>query len=295
MEAKNRQQAEKNRRGTKKGSRRSNAGFAEEFSDDDDDIEEIQPVRRKGIHVRVPLLLAKASNVKLTAKEKKIDELTKRANEVKSRFSISSYYTSQLKEATPEMLESMSMTVDPETGEVVKKTKKGTKKVGAAPKVKKEEEMILESEGSESEDDVIRDNRAAIKKKQEELKKLEEEKLKKSDEKPQRGRKPATKAIESSDDEPQKDTKNSSKEVDISKSESEDEDGYIPLAKRLKMKMKDENSIAMVDDLASTKSVVPASRKRKAPVKPKGEEQSKKRVRTKKEESASSDDSLFGF
>ena len=126
--------------------------------------------------------------VRMTAKEKKMDELTKRANEVKSRFSISSYYTSQLKEATPEMLASMAMTVDPETGEIVKKVKKTTKKeaktkveVKKEPVEPSEEPMVLESEGSEddsSEDDVIRDNRAAIQKKMEEKKKMEESKAK---------------------------------------------------------------------------------------------------------------------
>ena len=47
--------------------------------------------------------------MKLTAKEKKIDEITKRANEVKSRFSISSYYTSQVKEAPADLLESIKL------------------------------------------------------------------------------------------------------------------------------------------------------------------------------------------
>lgn len=49
-------------------------------------------------------------------------------NEVKSWFSIGSYYTSQSKEATPDMLESMQMTVDPKTGEVVKIRKTAAKK-----------------------------------------------------------------------------------------------------------------------------------------------------------------------
>ena len=100
--------------------------------------------------------------MKLTAKEKKIDEITKRANEVKSRFSISSYYTSQVKEAPADLLESMSMTVDPQTGEIVKITKRAkkqegegstTSKKGKATKVKKEDEMILESDSDDSDDD----------------------------------------------------------------------------------------------------------------------------------------------
>lgn len=264
--------------------------------------------------------IGKAPAVKLTGKEKKIDEITKRANEVKSRFSIGSYYTSQLKEATPEMLESMQMTVDPETGEVVKKRKTTTKKSetvkksettkkGKTAKKKEEEEMILESEGSDSEsDDVIRDNREAIRKKQMEMETVSETKSDKvapesnqmdvedeSDSEPKAKPKPKSKpkprASQKASQTVKEETVKKEEESDDGSSESEDH--YIPLTERLKMKMKDANRSTVVDDLVNTKSVVPASRKRKAPARK--TEEGKKRTRVKKEESDSSDDSLFGF
>lgn len=268
--------------------------------------------------------IGKAPAMKLTGKEKKIDEITKRANEVKSRFSIGSYYTSQLKEATPEMLESMQMTVDPETGEVVKKrkttTKKSetvkksetTKKGKTAKKKEEEEEMILESEGSDSEsDDVIRDNREAIRKKQMEMETVSETKSDKvapetnqmdiedeSDPEPKAKPKPKPKPKPKSKPKASQKASQTVKEESVKKEEesddsSESEDHYIPLTERLKMKMKDANRSTVVDDLVNTKSVVPASRKRKAPARK--TEEGKKRTRVKKEESDSSDDSLFGF
>ena len=72
-------------------------------------------------------------------------------------------------------------------------------------------------------------------------------------------------------------------------SESE-EDNYIPLAERLKMKMNNEEKSTIVDDLINTKSTVPASRKRKT-AGAKSEGAAKKR----KVKDDSSDDSLFGF
>ena len=79
-------------------------------------------------------------------------------------------------------------------------------------------------------------------------------------------------------------------------SDGSEEDTYVPLAERLKSMSKDDSKSKLVDELASTKSVVPATRKRKAPTKSKTtEEAPKKRVKTKKADSESSDDSLFGF
>ena len=132
-----------------------------------------------------------------------MSELQRKANEVQSRFSLSGYYKSQVKDPTPEMLAEMKSVVDPETGEVVKAKrtrrvakKDGEEKVGGEGGVrekekagektgektgekekakgrgrKRKEEMVLESDSesepveltdSESEDDVIRDNRAAL-------------------------------------------------------------------------------------------------------------------------------------
>ena len=70
-----------------------------------------------------------------------MDELTKKANEVKSRFSISSYYHSQVKDPTPEMLKQINAEIDPETGNVVKK--KRVKKE-AKTTVKKEKKAKAE-------------------------------------------------------------------------------------------------------------------------------------------------------
>lgn len=126
-------------------------------------------------------IVHKTPTVRLTAKEQAMTELQKKANEVQSRFSLSGYYKSQVKDPTPEMLADMKSTMDPETGEVVKvkKTRRVTvkKEEGTTSKSKsgrgkkaKQDEMTLESDNEseeleltdESEDDVIRDNRAAI-------------------------------------------------------------------------------------------------------------------------------------
>ena len=107
-----------------------------------------------------------------------MSELQRKANEVQSRFSLSGYYKSQVKDPTPEMLAEMKSVVDPETGEVVKAKrtrrvakKDGEEKVGGEGGVrekekagektgekekakgrgrKRKEEMVLESD-SESE------------------------------------------------------------------------------------------------------------------------------------------------
>ena len=86
-----------------------------------------------------------------------MDELTKKANEVKSRFSISSYYHSQEKDPTPEMLKQINAEIDPETGNVVKKkrVKKEAKTTEKKEKKTKGEEsdamieMELESDNEE--------------------------------------------------------------------------------------------------------------------------------------------------
>ena len=61
-----------------------------------------------------------------------MSELQRKANEVQSRFSLSGYYKSQVKDPTPEMLAEMKSVVDPETGEVVKakRTRRVAKKDG---------------------------------------------------------------------------------------------------------------------------------------------------------------------
>ena len=76
--------------------------------------------------------MRKAAGVRLTAKEQAMSELQRKANEVQSRFSLSGYYKSQVKDPTPEMLAEMKSVVDPETGEVVKakRTRRVAKKDG---------------------------------------------------------------------------------------------------------------------------------------------------------------------
>ena len=107
-----------------------------------------------------------------------MDELTKKANEVKSRFSISSYYHSQVKDPTPEMLKQINAEIDPETGNVVKKKRvkkeaKTTEKKEKKAKGEESDAMIemelesdneeeIELESDDDDDDVIRDNKAAI-------------------------------------------------------------------------------------------------------------------------------------
>lgn len=60
-----------------------------------------------------------------------MSELQRKANEVQSRFSLSGYYKSQVKDPTPEMLAEMKSVVDPETGEVkAKRTRRVAKKDG---------------------------------------------------------------------------------------------------------------------------------------------------------------------
>ena len=220
-EEKNRKRSAKNRRGGA-ASRRSDAGLYEELSDEDASSDDAAP-RRRG---------------KMTAKERKLTETTKRANEVTSRFSISDYYKPQVREPTAEMLKELKAMIDEETGDVVKvkrerktrsaastaateaadgteatdgKSKKSGKR-GRPRKTKKEKEeeeelsmllesykeeeeekelpMILESDREEeedeelSEDEVIRENRAAIaKRRQEEKEQREKEEREREKEK----------------------------------------------------------------------------------------------------------------
>ena len=232
----------------------------------------------------------KASAPRLTAKA--LDELTRRANEVKSRFSLSSYYQSQVKEPTAEMLKQSNAEIDPVTGDIVKKRRVKKEKVEKVEKVeKKEEEMVLESD-SDSDDDVIRDNKAAI------AARKEEEKVKAAPAPKKRATKKEKEESEEEKPAPKKRVAKEEKPKTIAKmeepameedSESE-EDNYIPLAERLKMKMNNEEKSTIVDDLINTKSTVPASRKRKT-AGAKSEGAAKKR----KVKYDSSDDSLFGF
>jgi DNA topoisomerase 2 len=83
-------------------------------------------------------------------------------------------------------------------------------------------------------------------------------------------------------------------------SDDSDEDTYIPLGERLKMKMQNDQRSSIVDELANTKSSVPASKRRR--VTKKTTEETKKpakkparKAAKKKDDSDDSDDSLFGF
>ena len=279
--------------------------------------------------------------MRLTAKEQAMTELQRKANEVQSRFSLSGYYKSQVKDPTPEMLADMKSAVDPETGEVVKvkktrrvgvKKEEGTtskSKTGRGKKTKLDE-MTLESDNEseeldltdESEDDVIRDNRAAIaaRKKQEQDaskdvgQKVPDESSKTSDQIAESGemptvtKKPTVKrqAVEADLDSQKKPTKTAGRKkatkskivdameeedkpttnVESAISEDSDEDSYVPLAQRLKMKMQDEKRSSIVDELASTKTTVPAAKKRRV---------TKKAVKKTLKDDSDSSDSLFGF
>ena len=251
-----------------------------------------------------------------------MDELTKKANEVKSRFSISSYYHSQVKDPTPEMLKQINAEIDPETGNVVKKkrVKKEAKTTEKGKKTKGEEsdvitEMELESDNekeieleSDYDDDVIRDNKAAIAaRKKEAEKKSESGEAKAAETKevaeanPKRA--PRKRAAKDAEEKPKRATKDAEekakKEVEPKPDEKDiipvvdsdsDDDHYVPLSERLKRKMDGDKRSSIVDDLINTKSTVPVSRKRKSPA-VKSDTAAKKR-KTKDE---SSDDSLFGF
>ena len=253
-----------------------------------------------------------------------MDELTKKANEVKSRFSISSYYHSQVKDPTPEMLKQINAEIDPETGNVVKKkrVKKEAKTTEKKEKKAKGEEsdamieMELESDNEEIElesddddDDVIRDNKAAIAARKKEAEKKSEsgetktaaETKEVAEAKPKRApRKRAAKDAEEKPKRAAKDTEEKAKkEVEPKPDEKEiipvedsdsDDDHYVPLSERLKRKMDGDKRSSIVDDLINTKSTVPVSRKRKSPA-AKSDTAAKKR----KAKDESSDDSLFGF
>ena len=303
----------------KPASRRSDAGLLEVMSDVDDFDDSVADPRKE----------------RMTAKEKAFDQLKQKTNDVTSRFSISDYYKSQLKEPTPEMLKELNAVVDEETGEVVR-VKKERKARGTSKKVnvKEEPSMILESDSeSDSEDDVIRDNRAAIAAKkmeedhepvQEDAVDLEEggemelesnepandESVKVTKKRAPAHRAPAkSKAMKqgvqtAQEEEPKKPaarkraqprkaaaSKESTKDLDNSAkngSEDSEEDGYVPLAERLKRSMKDDVHAENIDELANTKSTVP--RKRRAV---KRAEAPRKRSKVAKDSDSS--DSLFGF
>ena len=305
-----------------------------------------------------------------------MSELQRKANEVQSRFSLSGYYKSQVKDPTPEMLAEMKSVVDPETGEVVKAKrtrrvakKDGEEKVGGEGGVrekekagektgektgekekakgrgrKRKEEMVLESDSesepveltdSESEDDVIRDNRAALAArrsqeaeetpvKRKSVKRVIEtpketpkkspakaaskkspvkETPKKSPVKESPKKSPAKAASKKSPVKttPKKPvTESPTKKAPVTISDDSDEDTYIPLGERLKMKMQNDQRSSIVDELANTKSSVPASKRRR--VTKKTTEETKKpakrparKAAKKKDDSDDSDDSLFGF
>lgn len=254
-----------------------------------------------------------------------MDELTKKANEVKSRFSISSYYHSQVKDPTPEMLKQINAEIDPETGNVVKKKRvkkeaKTTEKKEKKAKGEESDAMIemelesdneeeIELESDDDDDDVIRDNKAAIAARKKEAEKKSEsgetktaaETKEVAEAKPKRApRKRAAKDAEEKPKRAAKDTEEKAKkEVEPKPDEKEiipvedsdsDDDHYVPLSERLKRKMDGDKRSSIVDDLINTKSTVPVSRKRKSPA-AKSDTAAKKR----KAKDESSDDSLFGF
>ena len=230
---------------------------------------------------------------------------------MKSRFSISSYYHSQVKDPTPEMLKQINAEIDPETGNVVKKkrVKKEAKTTEKGKKTKGEEsdvitEMELESDNekeieleSDYDDDVIRDNKAAIAaRKKEAEKKSESGEAKAAETKevaeanPKRA--PRKRAAKDAEEKAKKEVEPKPDEKDIIPvvDSDSDDDHYVPLSERLKRKMDGDKRSSIVDDLINTKSTVPVSRKRKSPA-VKRDTAAKKR-KTKDE---SSDDSLFGF
>lgn len=254
-----------------------------------------------------------------------MDELTKKANEVKSRFSISSYYHSQVKDPTPEMLKQINAEIDPETGNVVKKKRvkkeaKTTEKKEKKAKGEESDAMIemelesdneeeIELESDDDDDDVIRDNKAAIAARKREAEKKSEsgetktaaETKEVAEAKPKRA--PRKRAAKDTEEKPKRAAKDAEekakKEVEPKPDEKEiipvedsdsDDDHYVPLSERLKRKMDGDKRSSIVDDLINTKSTVPVSRKRKSPA-AKSDTAAKKR----KAKDESSDDSLFGF
>lgn len=254
-----------------------------------------------------------------------MDELTKKANEVKSRFSISSYYHSQVKDPTPEMLKQINAEIDPETGNVVKKKRvkkeaKTTEKKEKKAKGEESDAMIemelesdneeeIELESDDDDDDVIRDNKAAIAARKKEAEKKSEsgetktaaETKEVAEAKPKRA--PRKRAAKDAEEKPKRAAKDAEekakKEVEPKPDEKEiipvedsdsDDDHYVPLSERLKRKMDGDKRSSIVDDLINTKSTVPVSRKRKSPA-AKSDTAAKKR----KAKDESSDDSLFGF
>ena len=254
-----------------------------------------------------------------------MDELTKKANEVKSRFSISCYYHSLVKDPTPEMLKQINAEIDPETGNVVKKKRvkkeaKTTEKKEKKTKGEESDAMIemelesdneeeIELESDDDDDDVIRDNKAAIAARKKEAEKKSEsgetktaaETKEVAEAKPKRA--PRKRAAKDAEEKPKRAAKDAEekakKEVEPKPDEKDiipvedsdsDDDHYVPLSERLKRKMDGDKRSSIVDDLINTKSTVPVSRKRKSPA-AKSDTAAKKR----KAKDESSDDSLFGF
>lgn len=243
-----------------------------------------------------------------------MDELTKKANEVKSRFSISSYYHSQVKDPTPEMLKQINAEIDPETGNVVKKKRvkkeaKTTEKKEKKAKGEESDAMIemelesdneeeIELESDDDDDDVIRDNKAAIAARKKEAEKKSEsgetktaaETKEVAEAKPKRA--PRKRAAKDAEEKAKKEVepKPDEKEIIPVEDSDSDDDHYVPLSERLKRKMDGDKRSSIVDDLINTKSTVPVSRKRKSPA-AKSDTAAKKR----KAKDESSDDSLFGF
>lgn len=144
---KGRRRAEQNRRNARSALRRSDAGFSSSSSDE---VEVVRP---------------QASKQRMTAKEREADARLRRANELQARFSLSSYYKPQVAEPPPDLLEEMNAVVDPVSGNIVKpkRTRKPAVKKETMDRMLAEQmEADLAASEEESEDDVIRDNRAAI-------------------------------------------------------------------------------------------------------------------------------------
>ena len=193
-----------------------------------------------------------------------------------------------------------------------------------------ESEEPMELTDSESEDDVIRDNRAALAaRKSQEVKEVAKDAVKESPKEVETPvkRKSVKRVIETPTKSPVKETpkkspvketpkKSPAKETpkkspskDTPKksptkvmtiSDDSDEDTYIPLGERLKMKMQNDQRSSIVDELANTKSSVPASKRRRTTKKTTedAKKPAKKPARKpakKRDDSDDSDDSLFGF
>ena len=76
---------------------------------------------------RILSIERKAPAARLTPKQRELANLQERANKIQSRFSISNYSKSQVVSPTPEMLATVEDLINPETGEVMNPTKKGSR------------------------------------------------------------------------------------------------------------------------------------------------------------------------